>query len=187
MLFRSQASIGSEAISARPIRACILIFYYGGPSHIDTYDLKPEAASEVRGEFKPISTVVPGLQICEHLPRMAQVMDKVALIRSVHHKASLHDSASIQTLTGRPLEGTDRELFAPLPQFYPSFGSAVAYMNRVAGMKCRLLLCRLCFTMSFRRRVREEVFLEALTIHCLLTSIRSKESIPLNPFACEME
>ena len=131
-LWRAQASIGSEAISAKPIRACILIFYYGGPSHIDTYDLKPEAASEVRGEFKPISTVVPGLQICEHLPRMAQVMDKVALIRSVHHKASLHDSASIQTLTGRPLEGTDRELFAPLPQFYPSFGSAVAYMNRVA-------------------------------------------------------
>lgn len=131
-LWRAQASIGSEAITAKPIRACILIFYYGGPSHIDTYDLKPEAASEVRGEFKPISTVVPGLQICEHLPRMAQVMDKVALIRSVHHKASLHDSASIQTLTGRPLEGPDRELFAPLPQFYPSFGSAVAYMNRAA-------------------------------------------------------
>ena len=131
-LWRAQASIGSEAISEKPIRACILIFYYGGPSHIDTYDLKPEAAVEVRGEFKPISTVVPGLQICEHLPRMAQVMDKVALIRSVHHKASLHDSASIQTLTGRPLEGPDRELFAPLPQFYPSFGSAVAYMNRAA-------------------------------------------------------
>ena len=131
-LWRAQASIGSEAISEKPIRACILIFYYGGPSHIDTYDLKPEAASEVRGEFKPISTVVPGLQICEHLPRMAQVMDKVALIRSVHHKASLHDSASIQTLTGRPLEGPDRELFASLPQFYPSFGSGVAYMNRAA-------------------------------------------------------
>lgn len=131
-LLRAQASIGSEANTGKPIRACILIFYYGGPSHIDTYDLKPNASSEVRGEFNPISTVVPGLQICEHLPRMAQVMDKVALVRSVHHKATLHDSASIHTLTGRPLDGPDRELFALIPQFYPSFGSAVAYMNQAA-------------------------------------------------------
>ncbi|OYW11627.1 MAG: hypothetical protein B7Z55_19065, partial [Planctomycetales bacterium 12-60-4] len=51
-----------------PIRACIQIFYYGGPSHLDTYDLKPEAPSEVRGDFQPIPTTVPGLQVCEHLP-----------------------------------------------------------------------------------------------------------------------
>ena len=131
-LWRAQASFGLETTTIKPIRSCILIFYYGGPSHIDTYDLKPEAAAEVRGEFKPISTVVPGLQICEHLPRMARVMDKVALIRSMHHNASLHDSASIHALTGRPLEGPDRELFAPIPQFYPSYGSAVAYMNQAA-------------------------------------------------------
>ena len=79
---------------------------------------------------KPIATAVPGLQICEHLPQMANVMDKVALIHSVHHRATLHDSASIHALTGRPLDGADRELFAPLPQFYPSFGSAYAYFNR---------------------------------------------------------
>ena len=131
-LWRAQSTIGADLGIANPIRACILIFYYGGPSHIDTYDLKPGAAAEVRGEFKPISTVVPGLQICEHLPRMARVMDKVGLIRSVHHNATLHDSASIQMLTGRPLDGPDRELFAPQPQFYPSYGSAVAYMNRGA-------------------------------------------------------
>ncbi len=128
-LLRAQATAAS--VSARPpIRACILIFYYGGPSHLDTYDLKPNAPSEIRGTFRPISTKVPGLQICEHLPNMARVMDRVAIVRSVHHRATLHDSASIQTLTGRPLEGPDRELFAPLPQFYPSFGSAVSYFNR---------------------------------------------------------
>ncbi len=123
-------SLASASDKRPPIRACILIFYYGGPSHLDTYDLKPNAPSEVRGEFKPIATAVPGLRICEHLPKMARVMDRVALIRSVHHVSTLHDAASIHALTGRPLEGPDRELFQPLPQFYPSFGSAVAYMTR---------------------------------------------------------
>ncbi|MFM7830492.1 MAG: DUF1501 domain-containing protein, partial [Planctomycetaceae bacterium] len=58
----------------QPLRACIFVFYYGGPSHLDTYDLKPGAPSTIRGEFQPISTTVPGLQISEHLPKMARVM-----------------------------------------------------------------------------------------------------------------
>lgn len=116
-----------------PIRACILLFYYGGPSHLDTYDMKPDAPAEIRGSFQPISTSVPGLQICEHLPHMSRVMDKVAIVRSVHHKASLHDSASIHALTGRPLEGPDRELFASIPQFYPSYGGAFSFLKQTAG------------------------------------------------------
>ena len=129
-LWHAQSAHAAGVLTKKPIRACILIFYYGGPSHLDTYDLKPNATAEIRGTFKPIATAVPGLQICEHLPQMANVMDKVALIHSVHHRATLHDSASIHALTGRPLDGADRELFAPLPQFYPSFGSAYAYFNR---------------------------------------------------------
>ncbi len=125
----SRLAVGSRPLDFQPIRSCIFLFYYGGPSHIDTYDMKPDAPTEIRGDFRPISTKVPGLQICEHLPCMAQVMDKVAVIRSVHHNATLHDSASIHALTGRPLEGADRELFEPIPQFYPSFGSAVSYMK----------------------------------------------------------
>jgi Protein of unknown function (DUF1501) len=117
------------ATTKRPIKACILVFYYGGPSHIDTYDLKPNAPREVRGEFNAIATRVPGLQVCEHLPHMARVMDRVALVRSVTHAASLHDSASIHALTGRPLDGPDRELFNPLPQFFPSHGSAVTALR----------------------------------------------------------
>src|SRR5262249_6868231 len=54
-------------------KACILIFNYGGPSHLDTWDLKPNAPKEVRGEFKPIATSVPGVQISEHLPRLAKL------------------------------------------------------------------------------------------------------------------
>ena len=57
------------AAARKPIRACILVFYYGGPSHLDTFDLKPDAPAEVRGEFKPIATSVPGVRVCEHLPR----------------------------------------------------------------------------------------------------------------------
>jgi hypothetical protein len=128
-LLTAQAASGSPS-AAKPIRACILIFYYGGPSHLDTFDLKPNASVEVRGEFKPISTSVPGLQICEHLPKLAKWMHKAAIIRSLSHQARLHDSASIHVLTGRPLDGPDRELFAPQPQFYPSHGGAVAYMQR---------------------------------------------------------
>jgi hypothetical protein len=129
-LWQAQASRPVAAVAPRSIRACILVFYYGGPSHLDTFDVKPNAPAEVRGEFKPIATSVPGIQICEHLPRLARVMHKVALVRSVHHTARLHDSASIHALTGRPLEGPDRELFSPMAQVYPSFGSAVAYMQR---------------------------------------------------------
>lgn len=131
-LIRAQVA-AAEAVRPGSIRSCILLFYYGGPSHLDTYDMKPTAPVEVRGTFQSISTSVPGLQICEHLPYMARVMDKVAIIRSVHHLASLHDSASIHALTGRPLEGPDRELFAPIPQFYPSFGSAVSWFRRHEG------------------------------------------------------
>ena len=126
---QKRLATGAKTLDFQPIRSCIFLFYYGGPSHIDTYDMKPSAPAEIRGDFRPISTKVPGLQICEHLPRMAQVMDKVAVIRSVHHSATLHDSASIHALTGRPLDGTDRELFEPIPQFYPSYGSAVAHMK----------------------------------------------------------
>jgi len=108
------------------IRSCILIFLYGGPSHIDTFDPKPDAPAEIRGEFRTTATSVPGTRFTEHLPQLAKIAHKFAVIRSVHHAARLHDSASIHALTGRALDGPDRELFAPLPQIYPAFGSAVS-------------------------------------------------------------
>lgn len=74
-LWRAQAALAesrSGAPALRPkIKSCILIFYYGGPSHLETYDMKPDAPAEVRGEFKPIATSQPGIYVSEHLPRMA--------------------------------------------------------------------------------------------------------------------
>jgi hypothetical protein len=128
-LWRAQAS-ETRIATSRPIRSCILVFLYGGPSHIDTFDPKPEAPVEVRGEFASIATTAPGVRVCEHLPGMAKVMHHVAQLRGMHHAAHLHDSGSIHMLTGRPLDGPDRELFAPIPQQFPSYGSAVsAYRN----------------------------------------------------------
>lgn len=119
-----------RAAAAGKIRACILIFYYGGPSHIDTFDPKPAAPREIRGEFQTISTSVPGLSICEHLPHMARVMHKVAIVRSMHHTNRLHDSASTEVLTGRQGPNGDREEATLGPQYFPCYGAAVSYMRR---------------------------------------------------------
>ena len=108
------------------IKSCILVFYYGGPSHLDTVDMKPDAPAEIRGEFKPISSTVPGLPICEHLPNLAKVMHKVGVIRSMHHTNRLHDSASTETLTGRQSPQGDREEFSPIAQFYPCYGALLS-------------------------------------------------------------
>src|SRR6476646_9436223 len=69
-------------------RACILDFNYGGQSHLDTFDLKPDAPKEVRGEFRPIATRVPGVSISEHLPRLAALANRYTILRSVTHRRS---------------------------------------------------------------------------------------------------
>ncbi len=117
-----------------PIRACILIFYYGGPSHLDTFDPKPDAPAEIRGEFRAIATSVPGVSVSEHLPLTARLMHKLALIRSLHHPNSLHDPASIETFTGRPPPTGDRELFNASPQIFPSLGGVVGHALRGRGL-----------------------------------------------------
>src|SRR5688572_31064997 len=75
-LLRAEAQSGTR----KGHKAVIMIFLPGGPSHQDMFDLKPEAPSEFRGEFRPIDTNVPGIQICEHLPKIARRMDKCAII-----------------------------------------------------------------------------------------------------------
>ncbi len=99
-LFRLEAA---GAFNGRParIRNCITIFLVGSPGQLDTWDMKPDAPAEVRGKFKPIRTNVPGIQICEHFPLMARMMDKVALIRSLHHRTgATHENGQRWMMTG---------------------------------------------------------------------------------------
>ncbi len=109
------------------IRSCILIFYYGGPSHLDTFDPKPDAPAEVRGEYRTIATSVPGIRVCEHLPRSARLLDRLALVRSLHHPMRNHNSAAAEALTGRTPAGGDQELLTDDPRGLPTLGSAVSY------------------------------------------------------------
>src|SRR5947207_4994312 len=80
-------------------KAVIMIYLPGGPPHQDTFDLKLDAPSEIRGEFRPISTNVPGIQICEHLPKLAKIMDKLVVLRSV--VGAVDEHSDFQCFTGR--------------------------------------------------------------------------------------
>ena len=114
----------SEKLS--PIRSCILIFYHGGPSHLDTWDMKPKAPAEVRGEFKPIATAVPGLWASEHLPHLARVADRLTIVRSLHHALTNHLPAAYTTLIGRdPLRG-DQLIVGQDGNDPPCLGSSIS-------------------------------------------------------------
>jgi hypothetical protein len=115
--FRLRARAASAAPGAGRAKSCILIWLGGGPSHIDTFDPKPAAPAEYRGEFKPIATSVPGLSLSEVFPRLAKTMDRVTLIRTITSPEADHDRAAHHLLTG----------YRPSPALvYPSYGSVVA-------------------------------------------------------------
>src|SRR5437868_12583601 len=98
-LLRMQARAADQGRSSRDV-SLIFVFLHGGLSTIDSWDLKPDAPSEFRGEFRPIATKVPGLSIVEHMPHLAGQMDKLALIRSFRHGNSSHGHADHYMLTG---------------------------------------------------------------------------------------
>ncbi len=97
---RAQATDNPDLASRRN-NSCIFLFLFGGPSQIDLWDMKPKASREIRGDFQPIATSVPGIQICEHLPRMAAQMDKLCLLRSMTHRMNVHGPACSEIFTGR--------------------------------------------------------------------------------------
>jgi hypothetical protein len=104
-LARLRALPATPAAAARRRNACVFLFLFGGPSHIDLWDMKPAAPAEIRGAFRPAATCVPGIQVCEHLPRMARVLDKVCLLRSVTHQMNVHGPACSEVFSGRPYFG----------------------------------------------------------------------------------
>ena len=117
--------------SSSPKRSGIFVFLEGGPSHQDTFDLKPDAPSEYRGEFKPISTSVPGIQICEHLPELAKRMKDYAIIRGLSHTLADHGIGKKYLLTGnRPSQTLSYpEYGAVVSKVYPSAFDLPSYVS----------------------------------------------------------
>ena len=121
--FRLQKAGAADATKAK-IKNCITIFLVGSPGALDTWDMKPDAPAEVRGKFKPIKTNVNGIQICEHFPLMARMMDKVALVRGLHHKTgATHENGQRWMMTGHDFNADSMK---------PHIGSVV---SRVFGAK----------------------------------------------------
>ena len=86
----------AESKSDRPIKGVIMVILPGGPTHLDMYDLKPEAPPEIRGEFSPIATNVAGMEVCELLPGLAGIADKLSLVRSLHGFQNDHNTGARQ-------------------------------------------------------------------------------------------
>ncbi len=113
----STSSASASASASATDVSCILVWLQGGISHIDSFDPKPGAPVEVRGEFGVIDTNVPGVALCEHLPRLARVQDKYAIVRSLNPRNGSHGVADAYMLSGHP--------FSPALT-YPSYGAVVA-------------------------------------------------------------
>ena len=124
----------ANATSSTKQTSVILFWMWGGPSQLETYDMKPEAPTEYRGPLNPISTNVPGMEICEYMPLQAKIADKFSIIRSLHHKMSSHNDGSIEVLTGKTPTVPDPTSTAKSE--HPDFGMIASRSRgpRTAGM-----------------------------------------------------
>ncbi|MGV3773112.1 MAG: DUF1501 domain-containing protein [Verrucomicrobiales bacterium] len=127
-LLASTESSGSKGSKFGKAKRCLMLYMWGGPSHIDTFDMKPDAPIEFRGEFSPIKTKVPGIQICEHLPHLARVTDKIGFIRSVTHSDNNHSTAAHWMLTGHQPDRSAENFGAQATDF-PNFGSVLTKLS----------------------------------------------------------
>jgi hypothetical protein len=136
-------------------KACILLYLYGAPSQLETFDMKPDAPVEIRGELKPIHSRLPGLDVCELLPNAARIMDRVTVVRSLTHPYPLHGVA--YALTGVPQIDVPMELNPRDSRHWPFLGSVVDYLGRrTAGRKPRPVPDNIALPFPFSsRRVGE--------------------------------
>jgi len=127
---RAAAAEAAGKAGSRQVN-CILIWLDGGPTHYESFDPKPDAPKEIRGEFKPIPTSIPGVQFCEIIPNLAKVAHKLTIVRSICHKDPNHGGGNHYMMTGAP---------TPVPvgcgafvTFHPSFGSVVSWKRGIQG------------------------------------------------------
>jgi hypothetical protein len=125
-LFARRALAGTQSAPT----SVIMFWMWGGPSQLETWDMKPDAPVEYRGPLNPIHTNVPGIDICEYLPRQAQHAHRFSLIRSLHHEMSAHNDGSIEVLTGKTPSVPD--LTSQARSEHPDFGMIA---SRVRGLR----------------------------------------------------
>ncbi|HET6574949.1 MAG TPA: DUF1501 domain-containing protein, partial [Fimbriiglobus sp.] len=116
-----------------PARSCILLFMWGGPSHLDTWDPKPDAPDEVRGPFATIPTTVPGLRVGEHFPRLARLAHRYAVVRSMSHDDPAHLSSVHHLMTGRLAPRPKSDADPPSRNDTPHVGSMLAKLRPSPG------------------------------------------------------
>jgi hypothetical protein len=122
----STLGAASPQRAAGRVKSVVLLDLFGGPSHLDTFDPKPNAPVEIRGSFKPIATSLPGFHICEHLPRLAKWMHRTCLIRTISHGYNSHNPYAVMSgYTG----GNDREDYFAKPSNHPGMGAVCQYLG----------------------------------------------------------
>ncbi|HMF20151.1 MAG TPA: DUF1501 domain-containing protein [Gemmataceae bacterium] len=142
LLEAGQAHSSPRQFSRNRAKSCIQVFLWGGPPQQDMWDLKPDAPSGIRSEFRPIHTAVPGISLCEHMPRLARHMDKAAVIRSLTHPSTVHEPSVYHMLTGKQ----DPSLIVPRNQRqrtnFPNLASVVSYYTRPGTMPASVTIPR---------------------------------------------
>jgi len=118
----------ASTISQPKIKSVVILYLSGGPSQLDMWDLKPEAPEEIRGTFNPIATNVPGIQISEHMPRMAQLVDKCTIVRSMSHNEADHLRSGYWVMTGGRLTRPIVQASGMKREDRPHIGSALSYL-----------------------------------------------------------
>jgi hypothetical protein len=132
MVATSAGGGDSPRSGAGKAKAVILVFNSGAPSHLDLWDPKPDAADTVRGPFDPIPTAVPGVRVSRLLPRLAKLTDRYAVVRTLHHKHTQHNSGMHWSIVGRPYP-VDSTLINPSRTDHPSVGTLVGWLSQRDG------------------------------------------------------
>ena len=138
----AQRAARPTVIGGGKAKSCILIYLWGGPPQQDMWDFKPNAPEGIRSHFQPIDTVVPGIQICEHMPRIAQHTDKFAIVRSLTHPSNNHEPSVYHTLTGRVNNTLAVPRNARNRRDFPTLGSIVGYFSPTSGIPASVTIPR---------------------------------------------
>jgi hypothetical protein len=141
VLLSSERASAARPSSAGKAKSCIYIFLWGGPPQQDLWDMKPDAPQGIRSLFQPVHTVVPGIDICDQMPLLAQQADKIAIVRSVCHNSNAHESSVYHMLTGKENPTLVSPNFRRRTDF-PNFGSVLSYFSHPQDMPISVTIPR---------------------------------------------